>query len=191
MDDLADHIDQGAPGFHDYLEGYSSRSSAIDSQRFLQSRGLMEHSTNAPTGESANYSVLKRLIQQIDKNEVSVSTKGTDAVTPEQEARLRMVYRDMRAERTMRDAAGSSHGSNSIKNAMQQRKKEVRGGYGGGALSTMGTLAGDHLGGALTGGVTGTILNAGNALLGHALANRRLTKMEQTDQAVINHLLGR
>lgn len=26
MDDLAHHIDQGAPGFHDYLAGYSQRS---------------------------------------------------------------------------------------------------------------------------------------------------------------------
>ncbi|OAJ69048.1 lytic transglycosylase domain-containing protein [Gluconobacter cerinus] len=191
MDDLANHIDQGATGFHDYLEGYSRHSSNIDSLRFLQSRGLTQTSTNAPTGESVNYTALKKLINQIDKNEVSVSTKGTDAVTPEQEARLRMVYRDMHAEKTMQKAAGSSYGSNTFKNAMQQRQKEIRGGHTGGALATMGTLAGDHLGGALTGGVTGTVLNAGNSLLGHALANRRLTKMEQTDQAVINHLLGR
>lgn len=190
MDDLANHIDQGAPGFHDYLEGYSRRSSDIDSQRFLQSRGLMQPSTNAPTGESVNYTALKKLIAQIDKNEVSIATKGTDAVTPEQEARLRTVYRDMLAERTMRDAAGSSHGSNTFKNAMRERQKEIRGGHAGGALSTAGTLAGDHLGGALTGGVAGTILNAGNTIVRHALANRRLTSMEQTDQAVINHLLG-
>ncbi|MBS1026133.1 lytic transglycosylase domain-containing protein [Gluconobacter cerinus] len=190
MDDLANHIDQGASGFHDYLEGYSRHSNNIDSLRFLQSRGLTQASTNAPTGESVNYTTLKKLIDQIDKNEVSVSTKGTDAVTPEQEARLRMVYRDMHAEKTMQKAAGSSYGSNTFKNAMQQRQKEIRGGHTGGALATMGTLAGDHLGGALTGGVTGTVLNAGNSLLGHALANRRLTKMEQTDQAVINHLLG-
>lgn len=190
MDDLAHHIDQGAPGFHDYLDGYSSRSNAIDSQRLLQSRGLMEHSTNAPTGESVNYAALKKLIAQIDKNEVSVSKKGTDAVTPEQEARLRMVYRDMRAERTMRDAAGSSHGSNTFKNAMQQRQKEIRGGHFGGAASTLGGLLGAQEGGLMTGGVTGAALHAGNALLGHALANRRLTNMEQTDQAVINQLLG-
>ncbi|MBS1042057.1 hypothetical protein JK203_14565 [Gluconobacter cerinus] len=75
--------------------------------RFLQSRGLMQPSTNAPTGESVNYTALKNLIKQIEKNEVSVATKGTDAVTPEQEARIRTLYRDMLAERTMRDAGGS------------------------------------------------------------------------------------
>lgn len=189
MDDLANHIDQGAPGFHDYLEGYSRRSGNIDSLRFLQSRGLTQPSTNAPTGESVNYTALKNLIKQIDKNEVSVATKGTDAVTPEQEARLRTVYRDMMAERTMRDAA-RSNGSNTFKNAMQQRQKEIRGGHFGGVASTLGGLLGAQEGGLMTGGVTGAALHAGNALIGHALANRRLTKMEQTDQAVINHLLG-
>lgn len=189
MDDLANHIDQGAPGFHDYLDGYSRRSANIDSLRFLQSRGLTQPSTNAPTGESVNYTALKNLIKQIDKNEVSVSTKGTDAVTPEQEARLRMVYRDMLAERTMRDAA-RSNGSNTFKNAMQQRQKEIRGGHFGSVASTLGGLLGAQEGGLMTGGVTGAALHAGNALLGHALTNRRLTKMEQTDQAVINHLLG-
>jgi len=189
MDDLANHIDQGAPGFHDYLGGYSRRSGNIDSLRFLQSRGLTQPSTNAPTGESVNYTALKNLIKQIDKNEVSVATKGTDAVTPEQEARLRTVYRDMMAERTMRDAA-RSNGSNTFKNAMQQRQKEIRGGHFGGVASTLGGLLGAQEGGLMTGGVTGAALHAGNALIGHALANRRLTKMEQTDQAVINHLLG-
>ncbi|MDE7540437.1 lytic transglycosylase domain-containing protein [Gluconobacter sphaericus] len=189
MDDLASHIDQGASGFHDYLEGYSSRSGNIDSLRFLQSRGLTHPSTNAPTGESVNYTALKNLIKQIDKNEVSVASKGTDAVTPEQEARLRMVYRDMLAERTMRNAGGSI-GSKTFKAGMTQRQKEIRGGHFGGAVSTLGGLLGAHEGGLMTGGVTGAALHAGNALLGHALANRRLTNMEQTDQAVINHLLG-
>ncbi|MBS1060769.1 transglycosylase SLT domain-containing protein [Gluconobacter sp. Dm-44] len=189
MDDLANHIDQGAPGFHDYLEGYSRRSGDIDSLRFLQSRGLTQPSTNAPTGESVNYTALKNLIKQIDKNEVSVATKGTDAVTPEQESRLRTVFRDMQAERTMRDAA-RSNGSNTFKNAMQQRQKEIRGGHFGSVASTLGGLLGAQEGGLMTGSVTGAALHAGNALLGHALTNRRLTKMEQTDQAVINHLLG-
>ncbi|MBS1037218.1 lytic transglycosylase domain-containing protein [Gluconobacter cerinus] len=189
MDDLAHHIDQGAPGFHDYLEGYSQRSGTIDSLRFLQSRGLMQPSTNAPTGESVNYTALKNLIKQIDKNEVSVATKGTDAVTPEQETRIRMLYRDMLAERTMRDAGGSV-GSKTFKAGMTQRQKEIRGGHFGGAVSTLGGLLGAQEGGLMTGGATGAALHAGNALLGHALANRRLTKMEQTDQAVINHLLG-
>lgn len=117
-----------------------------------------------------------------------MATKGTDAVTPEQEARIRMLYRDMLAERTMRDAGGSV-GSKTFKAGMTQRQRNPRGHFGG-AVSTLGGLLGAQEGGLMTGGATGAVLHAGNALLGHALANRRLTKMEQTDQAVINHLLG-
>lgn len=189
MDDLAHHIDAGAPGFHDYLDGYSSRSSAIDSLRFLQSRGLTQASNDAATGEVVNYTALKRLIGQIDKNEVSVSTKGTDAVTPEQEKRLRMLYRDMLAEREMREAGRSSGASKTFKAGMTQRTKEVRGGNAGGMLGTLGGALGGHEIGVLGGGALGGALNIGNNLLTHALANRRLTNMQRVDQEVINRLL--
>lgn len=189
MDDLANHIDAGAPGFREYLDGYSSRSSDIDSLRFLQSRGLTQASNDAATGEDVNYTALKRLIGQIDKNEVSVSTKGTDAVTPEQEKRLRMLYRDMLAEREMKAAGGSSGASKTFKASMKQREKEVRGGNVGGMLGTLGGALGGHELGFLGGGALGGALNVGNNLLTHALANRRLTNMQRVDQEVINHLL--
>lgn len=189
MDDLAHHIDAGAPGFHDYLDGYSSRSSGIDSLRFLQSRGLTQASNDAATGEDVNYAALKKLIGQIDKNEVSVSTKGTDAVTPEQEKRLRMLYRDMLAESEMKAAGGSSGASKTFKASMKQREKEVRGGNAGGMLGTLGGALGGHELGFLGGGALGGALNVGNNLLTHALANRRLTNMQKVDQEVINRLL--
>ncbi|KAB8122457.1 lytic transglycosylase domain-containing protein [Komagataeibacter medellinensis] len=189
MDDLASHIESGAPGFRDYLEGYSSRSGDIDSQRFLQSRGLTQASNDAPNGEVVNYTALKRLIGQIDKNEVAVSTKGTDAVTPEQEGRLRAIYRDMLAEREMQAAGRSNGASKTFKAAMNQRTKEVRGGNYGGVLGTLGGALGGQELGALSGGAIGTALHTGNALLGHALANRKLTNIQRTDQEVINRLL--
>ncbi|GAJ29739.1 lytic transglycosylase domain-containing protein [Acidomonas methanolica] len=191
MDDLAEHIDKGAPGFRDYLEGYSRRSSDIDSLRFLQSRGLMQAATDAPSGEIVNYPALKRLIGQIDKNEVSVARKGSDAVTPEQEGRLRTLYRDMLAERETLAAGRANGGSKTFKAAMTQRAKEARGGHAGGIVSTVGGLLGAQEGGLLTGGALGAALHTGNALLGHALVNRRLTNMERTDQEVINQLIGR
>ncbi|GBQ72564.1 hypothetical protein AA103196_3097 [Ameyamaea chiangmaiensis NBRC 103196] len=191
MDDLAEHIDQGAPGFRDYLEGYSKRSSDIDSMRFLQSRGLTQASNDAANGEVVNYTALKRLIGQIDKNEVSVASKGTDAVTPQQEGRLRALYRDMLAEREIQAAGRSSSASKTFKAGMTQRTKEARGGHVGGLLGPIGGVLAGHEGGLLTGGAVGTALHTGNALLGHALAARRLTNMERTDQEVINHLLGR
>lgn len=189
MDDLAHHIESGAPGFHDYLEGYSDRSSAIDSLRFLQSRGLTQDSNDAITGENVNYTALKKLIGQIDKNEVAVSTKGTDAVMPEQEKRLRILYRDMLAEREMKDAGGSSGASKTFKASMNQRISEVRGGNAGGMLGALGGALGGHELGILSGGALGSALNVGNNLLTHALANRRLTNMQRVDQEVINHLI--
>lgn len=165
------------------------KASAIDSLRFLQSRGLTQASNDAATGEDVNYTALKRLIGQIDKNEVSVSTKGTDAVTPEQEKRLRMLYRDMLAEREMKAAGGSSGASKTFKASMKQREKEVRGGNAGGMLGALGGALGGHELGFLGGGALGGALNVGNNLLTHALANRRLTNMQKVDQEVINHLL--
>jgi len=191
MDDLAESIDKGAPGFHDYLQGYSARSGKIDSLRFLQSRGLTQAANDAPTGEAVNYTALKKLVGQIDKNEVSVRQTGTDSITPDQESRLRMVYRDMLAEREMQAAGRSQGGSKTFKAGMTQRAKEIRGGNIGAMLTTGGALLGGHEGGMLAGGIAGTALHTGNALLGHALANRRATNMEQADQYVINHLLGR
>ncbi|GAA4475591.1 lytic transglycosylase domain-containing protein [Gluconacetobacter asukensis] len=190
MEDLAEKIDHGAPGFRDYLSGYSSRSSDIGSLRFLQSRGLTQAANDAPSGEAVNYTALKRLIGQIDKNEVSVSTKGTDAVTPAQEARLRALYRDMLAEREMREAGRSSGASKTFKAAMTQRAKEVRGGFTGGLLAPVAAAIGGHEGGAFTGGALGAALHGGNTLVSHALANRRMTNMERTDQKVITRLLG-
>lgn len=189
MDDLAHHIDEGAPGFHDYLEGYSDRSSAIDSLRFLQSRGLTQAANDAATGENVNFTALKRLINQIDKNEVAVSTKGTDVVSPDQEARLRKVYRDMLAEREMQAAGRSNGASKTFKAGMMQREKEVRGGNAGGMLGALGGALGGQELGVLGGGALGTVLNVGNNLLTHALANRRLTNMQRVDQEVINHLI--
>lgn len=189
MDDLAHHIDEGAPGFHDYLEGYSDRSGAIDSLRFLQSRGLTQAANDAATGENVNFTALKRLINQIDKNEVAVSTKGTDVVSPDQEARLRKVYRDMLAEREMQAAGRSNGASKTFKAGMMQREKEVRGGNAGGMLGALGGALGGHELGVLGGGALGSALNVGNNLLTHALANRRLTNMQRVDQEVINHLI--
>jgi len=191
MDDLAEHIDHGAPGFRDYLDGYSQRSSKIDSLRTLQSKGLFTPSNDAPTGEVVNYTALKGLIRQIDKNEVSVSTKGTDAITPEQESRLRTVYRDMLAEREMLAAGRSQGGSKTFKAGMTQRTKEVKGGMLGSALTTGAALLGGHEGGLAAGGVAGMAFHQGNALLGHALASRRLANAERTDQELINLLIGR
>lgn len=190
MDDLAHHIEAGAPGFRDYLEGYSRRSSEIDSMRFLQSRGLTSPSTDAPSGEIVHYQALKKLIGQMQNNEVAVARKGTDFILPEQKSRLDTLFRDMAAEKDLQTRIKTA-GSDTFKNGMIQRTKQVRGGHVGGALSTAGTLAGEHMGGMLTGGLTGTAINAGNTLLGHALASRRLTNMERTDQEVINRLLGR
>lgn len=189
MDDLAHHIEEGAPGFRDYLDGYAQRSSDIDSKRFLQSKGLMQASNESPTGETVNYTALKKLIGQLDKNEVSVSRKGTDAVTPEQEAALRSAYRDMLAERETRAAGRSSGASKTFKAAMTQRAKEVRGGTGGALLAPLGGALGGQEIGALAGGAIGSALHAGNALLGHALTNRRLTNANKIDQEVINRLL--
>lgn len=189
MDDLAHHIDEGAPGFHDYLEGYSDRSSVIDSLRFLQSRGLTQAANDAATGENVNFTALKRLINQIDKNEVAVSTKGTDVVSPDQEARLRKIYRDMLAEREMQAAGRSNGASKTFKAGMMQREKEVRGGNAGGMLGALGGALGGHELGVLGGGALGSALNVGNNLLTHALANRRLTNMQRVDQEVINRLI--
>ncbi|MGO2957578.1 MAG: lytic transglycosylase domain-containing protein [Acetobacter sp.] len=191
MDDLAHHIEQGAPGFNDYLKGYSSRSSDIDSLRFLQSRGLLQASNDAASGEAVKYTALKNLISQIDKNEVSVSTKGTDVVTPEQEQRLRMLYRDMLAEREIQAAGRSSNASKTFKAGMKQREKEIRGGNVGAVVSTAGGLLGMHEGGAITGGLAGAGLHTVNHLANHALANRRLTNMQRADQEVINLLMPR
>lgn len=189
MDDLAHHIEEGAPGFRNYLDGYAQRSSDIDSKRFLQSRGILQASNEALTGETVNYTALKRLIGQLDKNEVSVSRKGSDAVTPEQEAALRSAYRDMLAERETRAAGRSSGASKTFKAAMTQRAKEVRGGTGAALLGPLGGALGGQEVGALAGGAIGSALHAGNALLGHALTNRRLTNANKIDQEVINRLL--
>lgn len=187
MDDLANRIDDGAPGFKQYLAGYASHSSAIDSARFLQSRGLLAHSTDSGVGEVVDYNKLKGLIGQIDRNEVSVAKKGTDAITPEQEMELRKVYRDMKAELDMRKAAGTTTGSNTFKNARTQARKEGKGGLLHGAVN-MGASA---IGAEALGGPEGILIHGGLNALTRGLEKRRAARLEETDQILINHLLRR
>lgn len=189
---LTDTIEQGAPGFKNYLNDYRDKSSVINSLRKLQTSGLIEPITDgSQTGERVNFSKLQNLIKSIDNNKSSKVAKATDDILPDHESELRKVYEDMLAERTSRNMAKST-GSNTYKNGMNDRKKNIIASETPGKMASvaLGALTGHGLG-ASEGGVAGMAgLYANNALV-NRLNSARLRKSEAIDYALVNKLLRR
>lgn len=187
---LTDTIEEGAPGFKNYLNDYRDKSSVINSLRKLQTSGLIEPITDgSQTGERVNFSKLQNLIKSIDNNKSSKVAKATDAILPIHETELRKVYEDMLAERTSRNMAKST-GSNTYKNGMNDRKKNIIASETPGKMASVaiGALTG-HGVGASEGGMAGMAgLYANNALV-NKLNSARLRKSEAIDSALVNKLL--
>jgi hypothetical protein len=116
-DVLRDNIEQGAPGYKDFLAQQASERSAIDGQRFLQARNITDRQGNV------NLGTLDATIKAAERQQAMPGARLADGVTDEQLNRLRQLRADYQNDAKQR--LGTSIGSPTV------QKLGVSGSMGG------------------------------------------------------------
>lgn len=174
-DSLDDAIEAKAPGFKDYLSQYEENSGPIDALKFLQGQNVTDAKGNLTLFKVQG--ALKKLEQQ----QSAPGVKQGKSVTDAQRGVLESIRDDLlRAQNT---SYGKAIGSNTIQNAMAQKRL----GLVQHVNPTTSTIAGTGLG-YLFGGPQGAEAGAaaGNAL-GNA-ASKMFSYSRATPEMVQNHL---
>jgi hypothetical protein len=142
---LRDAIEQGAPGYQDFLAQQAAERSAIDGQRFLQARNILDRNGNV------NLGTLDATIKAAETQQRLPGARLADGVTDEQLARLKELRVDYQNDAKQR--LGTSLGSPTVQKF--------------GVSGSMGVMGHPLLAGAVG---TGGALAAGvNPVLGMAL----------------------
>ena len=155
-DVLRGNIEQGAPGYRDFLAQQAAERSAIDGQRFLQARNITDRQGNV------NLGTLDSTIKAAERQQAMPGARLADGVTDEQLDRLRQLRADYQNDAKQR--LGTSLGSPTV------QKLGVSGSMGG-------------LGHPLLTGAAGTgaaYLAGANPLLGMAVGGASYLLREQS-----------
>lgn len=163
-DALDDAIETKAPGFKDYLKNYEEASGPIDALKFLQGQNLTDASGKITLAK------VQGALQRLETQQNAPGIKLGKAVTDEQRAALEKIRDDLlRAQNT---SLGKSIGSNTVQNALAQKRLGISRFIPEGVGATAGSGIGYYFGGqagAEAGGLLGDRLGA---MVGHLRANR-------------------
>ena len=171
-------IEQGAPGFKDYMQQYSALSKPIDAMDFLQGQKLLD-----PAG-SVKRGAVDNLLNQIKVQQNAPGFRPADSVTPEQVKALT----DLRSSMNLANQryAGKSGGSNTYQNLVVGGKTNALLSGAGGHVANM---AASGIGGVELGGPVGFATTfAGNALR-NAYAARTAATIDASKQALLQKLI--
>src|SRR5580765_8568070 len=105
-DVLRDNIEQGAPGYKEFLAQQAQERSAIDGQRFLQARNITDRHGNV------NLGTLDATIKAAERQQRMPGARLADGVTDEQLDRLRQLRADYQNDAKQR--LGTSLGSPTV-----------------------------------------------------------------------------
>ncbi len=114
QDKLDEVIEASAPGFKQYLEDYAKASAPANSMEFLQGLNLTDAKGNITLAKVQN--AIKRLQSQ----QAAPGIKGGKAVTTAQQQALESIRDDLLRADTINQ--GKSIGSNTVQNAMAQKR---------------------------------------------------------------------
>jgi len=145
-DVLRDNIEQGAPGYKDFLASQAAERSAIDGQRFLQARNITDRNGNV------NLGTLDSTIKAAEQQQRLPGARLADGVTDEQLDALRRLRADYQNDAKQR--LGTSLGSPTVQKL--------------GVSGSMGVMGHPLLAGGV--GTAGAWLAGINPLLGTTLA---------------------
>ena len=172
-DQLDGVIEQGAPGFKDYVAQYAGLSRPIDSMQYLQGLDLTDQAGNV-RGASVD-----RAIKSIRKLQRAPGANKAGSITEDTMDQLQRLHRTIQAARYT-ETAGKTLGSNTFQNLATN--------------SRVGAVAGNpliHLGmagaGSLVGGAPGAMLGATLDMAGKGVAGRAES---MTRNALVERLLN-
>lgn len=174
-DALDEAIEKQAPGFKDYLSKYEEASGPIDALKFLQGQNITDAKGNLTLAK------VQGAIKRLDQQQAAPGVKQGKSVTDAQRNVLESIRDDLlRAQNT---SLGKAIGSNTVQNAIAQKRL----GLAQHVNPTTGTVLGTGLG-YVFGGPQGAEAGAaaGNALGG--VANKIFNYSRVTPEMIQNHL---
>lgn len=169
---LDDVIEDGAPGFKDYVKEYASQSKPIDAMKFLQSSNLTDANGNTTLQK------VDSLLKTIQKQQSAPGIQKSSAVTDDQLSALNTLRNTLRARSA--SFGGKALGSNTFQNLATNSRVA---GVAGSPLVSLGMSGA----GALAGGVPGAIMGAGLRMAGSHITHRA---EEMVGKALAERLLN-
>lgn len=179
-DALDEAIEKQAPGFKSYLSKYEEDSGPIDALKFLQGQNVTDAKGNLTLAK------VQGALKRLDQQQAAPGVKQGKSVTDAQRGVLESIRDDLlRAQNT---SLGKAIGSNTVQNAMAQKRLGLSRFIPEGIGATVGTGLGGLVGGvhgAEFGGVLGDRLGS---VVGH-FTNARQQQMNNLVQSNVEDMM--